>query len=188
MRNFRCLLTNSYGNTDGFSTACFTHIPGRESRRPNCLVAFSLVEVVIALGIVSFALLTIVALLPLGLTSESNSNHETAAVDLMHGLVSDLALTPLANTSSIRFGITPLPGNAINSTPPSTNYVTSDLQITNVASAATYRVVLHYYPANTSTGQLTPPGALIQIFWPAVSQNSFQGSYESYTTFPTNSL
>ena len=161
------------------------------------LLAFSLVEVVLAIAIVSFSFLVLVALLPIGIKSEQTSSSESSAVNLMHSLVTDLATTPLTNagstnnTYSIRFGLTPLPGNLPSSATPTvtTNYVTDDQQVTS-ATAAKYRVIINCYPANTNSGTYyTPPAALIQIFWPAnAPTNSFQGSYESYATFPPYSL
>ncbi len=68
---------------------------------------FSLVEVVIALGVVSFALLTMMALLPLGLETNRVSAQETRAACILTELEADLRNThPLANGGkSQNFGL-----------------------------------------------------------------------------------
>lgn len=53
---------------------------------PGRLCAFSLVEVTLAIGIVSFALLAVVALLPVGLQSVKNSTEQAAAAAVMESL------------------------------------------------------------------------------------------------------
>ena len=48
--------------------------------------AFSLVEVTLAIGIVSFALLAVVGLLPVGLRSVKNANEQAAAANVMNAI------------------------------------------------------------------------------------------------------
>ncbi len=52
--------------------------------------AFSLVEVVLSLGIVSFALLAVVGLLPVGLKVVKNANEQAAAGNVLEGLADSL--------------------------------------------------------------------------------------------------
>ncbi len=68
---------------------------------------FSLVEVVLSLGVVSFALLTVVALLPIGLNLNHISDQETRAACILTTLESDLRNTyPSANGGkSYYFGL-----------------------------------------------------------------------------------
>jgi len=49
--------------------------------------AFSLVEVVVAIGIVSFAILGVIGLLPLGLKTVRNANEEAGAANVLNGIV-----------------------------------------------------------------------------------------------------
>lgn len=69
---------------------------------------FSLVEVVLALGIVVFVLLTLLALLPMGVQTNRVSAEETRAACLLTLLESDLRNShPLAGGGrSLRFGLT----------------------------------------------------------------------------------
>ncbi len=52
--------------------------------------AFSLVEVVLALGLVSFCLLAVVGLLPVGLKAVKNANEESAAANALAQLADSL--------------------------------------------------------------------------------------------------
>ncbi len=72
-----------------------------------CRNGFSLVEVVLALGVVSFALLAIVALLPAGIKNNKISTEETRATCLLTTLEADLRNThPLANSGKSQlFGL-----------------------------------------------------------------------------------
>ncbi|MFZ4779265.1 MAG: Verru_Chthon cassette protein B [Terrimicrobiaceae bacterium] len=64
-------------------------IPNRQSPIPS---AFSLVEVTLALGIVSFCLLAVVGLLPAGLKSIKNANEQAGAANVV-GAVADSVRT-----------------------------------------------------------------------------------------------
>jgi uncharacterized protein (TIGR02598 family) len=55
---------------------------------------FTLVEVVFALGIASFCLMSIVGLLPIGLSSSVSATTQTGAVNIMTAIVADLHNTP----------------------------------------------------------------------------------------------
>jgi type II secretory pathway pseudopilin PulG len=74
---------------------------------------FSLVELVVALGIVAFALISVMALLPIGIASIRQSNQELHAASILSLLASDLRNTdPRLNTTrpgcSLAYGL-PLP-------------------------------------------------------------------------------
>ena len=71
---------------------------------------FSLVEVTIALGVAAVCLLSLFALLPIGLNSNNAAVQQTLAVDILNAVVSDLRNTPSGGTSSPQFGI-PLAGS-----------------------------------------------------------------------------
>jgi len=59
-------------------------------KRPLRIQAFSLVEVVMAVGIVSFCLLAIVGLLPVGLKSVQNANEQAGAAQILNGIAESL--------------------------------------------------------------------------------------------------
>lgn len=56
--------------------------------------AFSLVEITIAMGITTFAVVAILGLLPVGLTSMGASKKEFTVAQIKQGVESDLAITP----------------------------------------------------------------------------------------------
>jgi type II secretory pathway pseudopilin PulG len=70
---------------------------------------FSLVEVVLAIGIIAFAVLSVLALLPIGIRSNQISADETRAIGILTVLEADLRNTrPTATTQSSIYDL-PLP-------------------------------------------------------------------------------
>jgi len=61
--------------------------------------AFSLTEVVLALGIASFCLLILLGMLPVGLNSNKSSREETAALNVVSRISADLQSLPKGKTS-----------------------------------------------------------------------------------------
>jgi uncharacterized protein (TIGR02598 family) len=70
-------------------------------RLPPKNPAFSLVEVMIAIGVVAFALLSLLALLPLGLRIEKESAEESAAVNLLAAIRADLRNSAESGPSTV---------------------------------------------------------------------------------------
>src|SRR4051794_39021241 len=67
---------------------------------------FSLVEVVLALGIASFCLLAASALLPIGAQTHRAAIGDGESVGILSAIVSDLRATPKSVLSSTQFSIT----------------------------------------------------------------------------------
>src|SRR5437773_8183613 len=65
--------------------------------------AFSLVEVVLALGVISFALVAIIGLLPIGLASGRGTIQETRANHLAEEVFSTLRSQPFTNVGLASF-------------------------------------------------------------------------------------
>jgi uncharacterized protein (TIGR02598 family) len=61
--------------------------------------AFSLVEVVLALGVTSFALLSMVALIPLGLTEAREATDSTTESQIVQYARNEIEMTPFTNLS-----------------------------------------------------------------------------------------
>jgi uncharacterized protein (TIGR02598 family) len=68
--------------------------------------AFSLVELVLALGIVAFCLFAVFGLMPVGMQTNRNATSQTAAANIIAAIVADLRTTPAAATTSPQFAIT----------------------------------------------------------------------------------
>ena len=56
--------------------------------------AFSLVEVVLALGVAAFSLIAVFALLPVGVQTHRNATSQTTATGIIASVIADLRATP----------------------------------------------------------------------------------------------
>jgi uncharacterized protein (TIGR02598 family) len=68
--------------------------------------AFSLVELVLALGVAAFCLIAVFGLMPVGMQTNRNATSHTAATNIIASTVADLRATPAAETTSPQFAIT----------------------------------------------------------------------------------
>ena len=80
----------------------------RAKRHPSSLIlhplfspAFSLVEVTLALGIVSFALVAVLGLLPVGLKSVKNANEQAGAANVLNAIAGTLRTA--SSTNGVNF-------------------------------------------------------------------------------------
>lgn len=179
---------------------------GRWTRPSN---SFSLVEVAISLGIASFALLSIVALLPIGVRTNQISTEETRASFILTAVEADLRNThPSLNGGKSRcYGLMlPYTLNAagrltLNRLVP-LNTLSTDttiglgenempLALTTVPRPR-YQVSVIYTQV-PAAGGLAPIEARLIVNWPAVnttavaklsSLTNVNGYVEAYVTFP----
>ena len=130
---------------------------------------FSLIEVVLAIGIVSFALLAVVGLLPVGMKSTQNAREQAAAANVLNSIANALRS---AEKNGNSFSNTFAGQNIVFSTNGGSSSVEWDRldlngQSTNSASARLKARLIITNPTNsTSTGE-----ALISIAWPAQNPN-----------------
>jgi uncharacterized protein (TIGR02598 family) len=68
--------------------------------------AFSLVELVLALGVVAFCLYAVFGLMPVGMQTNRNATSQTAATNIIAAIVADVRTTSAAATTSPQFAIT----------------------------------------------------------------------------------
>jgi type II secretory pathway pseudopilin PulG len=143
------------------------------ARRPyHCCdsqtAAFSLVEVVLALGVAGFCLVAIVGLMPVGVQTNRNANSQTAATNIMAAIVADLRTTPAAATTSPQFAITfdtektlffDASGQALTSLGPDSRY---RLNITwsSAPIGLHYAVLKVSWPASVDPATATPSGVV----------------------------
>ncbi len=151
-------------------------------RFPTLLLAFSLVEVVLALGIVSFSLLAVVGLLPVGLRSIKNANEQAAAANVV-GAIS-AALRAASSTDGTNFtntfsgeNITYLMGGANASTNKWTNL---DLSGTPGTSAKRLSALLEIVN-QPGTNPPTPGRAVISVAWPAQADPEWHSANQTWT-------
>jgi uncharacterized protein (TIGR02598 family) len=133
--------------------------------------AFSLVELVLALGIVAFCLFAVFGLMPVGMQTNRNAASQTAATNIIAAIVADLRTTPAAATTSPQFAITfgsdktlyfDASGQASISLSPDSRY---RLNITwnSAPTGLSYAVVRVTWPAQIDPATTTPGGS-VQTF------------------------
>jgi uncharacterized protein (TIGR02598 family) len=83
-------------------------VKNRPSERPFSSDGFSLLEIVIAIAVVSVTFVGIIGLLGLGLASDETSSEQTSATNIADSIISDFRSTPSYSSTgkSTRFGIT----------------------------------------------------------------------------------
>jgi len=157
----------------------------RASRRR----AFSLVEVTMALGVVSFCLLALCGLLPIGLRTNQASVEQTVANGIFSSVIADLRATPMASgtlsgTSTQQFAI-PIPAGP--TTPgTSTLYFTGDGQVTSSQSLARYLLTVTFVSNKSSTVR-TATLANMVLSWPAAANPSLaNGSAQTFVALDRN--
>jgi uncharacterized protein (TIGR02598 family) len=145
--------------------------------------AFSLVEVVIALGVATFCLVTLVALIPTGLKSDKESFNESHAVNILSGIINERRLSSADESSIIYQGFQILPEVTSTQQDPLNDFFGVDLEGKSTIkdlSLATYRVD---YTINTPISpSLGPYRIHIRISWPA--QGTVTSALETTTSIP----
>ncbi len=125
--------------------------------------AFSLVEVTVTVGILSFCMLAVFALLPVGLNIVQESSREGAAMNLLTTICSDLRSTPSGMTNSQMFEIPVISGGSQQ-----TGSLYLD-RFGNVAprASADFQAT---WKQNASTTNGVPFNVLVRISWAAQAQ------------------
>jgi type II secretory pathway pseudopilin PulG len=141
--------------------------------------AFSLVEVVLALSVATFAILAIVSLLPAGIKSTKDSLDETRALSVLNEVVSDRQATPFQSSSTL-FGLPALTNTLVS---PITNSfgVLPNHQSTATLSQALYKVTCIETPP--AAGRLDPYQLYVKVSWPAAGTGPAAGAVETVATF-----
>jgi uncharacterized protein (TIGR02598 family) len=150
------------------------------------IAAFSLIEVVIAIGICSFALIAILGLFTTGLQSTKESEKQIQAADLASTMISLKCASPTNDISSLsNFAIkTYNMTNAVFSFPSqTTGYVGTDGQTTNTAAYAAFR---YTYAAGTTASGSGLSQVYLMLSWPPqATAATAAGRYEITTYIPT---
>ncbi len=135
--------------------------------------AFSLVEVVIAIGVFSFCLLTLLTLIPVGLTDNKTSRDRMIVADLCSNLESDLRSTGTGTNYSPIYSIKfPTPSTSAQVSTTNTLYDTylssSTVTFSTVKSASSqYRFTVVLTSDPTGPYPYNPVAASVQATWPA---------------------
>jgi type II secretory pathway pseudopilin PulG len=142
------------------------------------LRAFSLVEVTIALGVMSVSLLTLFALLPVGLKANQSSISQTAATSIIMAVIADMRATPRASATSTQFSITFGSSRTL--------YFDSEGSPWPALTASSrFRLVVTFPPS--PAGSKVATFSDIQVIWPAAAAvGNAQGSCEMFAAFDRN--
>jgi uncharacterized protein (TIGR02598 family) len=137
--------------------------------------AFSLVEVTLALGVAAFCLIAVFGLMPVGVQTNRNASSQTAATNVIAGVVADLRATPTTSAISSQFAITF--GTA------------KTLYFDGAGQAATSLGADSRYQVNI-TFPSSPTGlryANVRVTWPAAANpTNPSGSVEMFAAFDRN--
>jgi len=152
-------------------------------------LGFSLVEVVIALGIVAFAFMLLIGLVPNGLRSAKESQEETYATALLQNIATDVSYSRakgLTNSAQLGLDLTPpAAGVARKQLPPA--YFDSKQSITtNGAADVRYQLqFVQLQDPNPMDSDFAPSSAHLLVWWPAQAtlQNA-EGFAETYFLLP----
>jgi len=137
--------------------------------RCSPVAGFSLVEVVIAIGIAAFCLVTMLGLIPSGLKAVNATTEQTAATAIISEVMTDLRDTPLGSNTSPVLAIQLTTNGSTNDSidgagTNTTNFYVSEsctLYPTNTSLDARYGVTL-----SLSNSSLFITTARVQVWWP----------------------
>ena len=136
---------------------------------------FSLVEVILALGLASFALIALIGLLSVAFRSSRDTAEETRVVSILETMVADRMVSP-QGTNSTMYGIPPLSAESS-----STIYIREDGSVGSQASDARFRIDIRAHPA---AGQGRPGYMHFQATWPPGAAPSAASRLEILASFP----
>lgn len=106
--------------------------------------AFTLVEVVIALGVVAFAVIAILGLIPIGLQTGHASQDETRAAQIAQTIFSSMASQGQTNFTTVKIPVSGGSGPSIDLSGSATlqMYADNDGKLSQSSSGATYNVAI----------------------------------------------
>jgi uncharacterized protein (TIGR02598 family) len=156
-------------------------------KRSQAIQGFSLVEVALALGIAAFCLVTLLALMPVGLQSYKKADDQSVMVNLATMVVRDIQSAPSGASPSPRFLFkVPAAGGPSDVTPQTIYVNASGVETGAIGTAPTqdslYRINVAFFPpasgktATTARIQITSP-ALADAnpgAWPTKYSNMFE--------------
>lgn len=153
--------------------------------------AFSLVEVAIAMGIVSFCLIILFGLLSVGVNSNKDAIDQTKAHQLLSAVVSDLYATPAATprgtaSTSLQFQI-PIPANPVTANTTTTFYFLDNFQTTTDKAQALYALTVVALAPDIAGAAKTATFLDLKVTWPGpASLASAAGTVETFVALNRN--
>jgi len=129
-------------------------------------IAFSLVEVVLALGVASFSMVSILGLLPVGLNNSRSSTAQTGAMNLITSIAADIRSTPSTASVSPRYLI------ATGNTTSQALFFDAQGEVTNsIQPGSRYKAVVQavWQPSTNETLHR------VTVSWPAQTSGAVPG-------------
>jgi uncharacterized protein (TIGR02598 family) len=163
-------------------------------RFARSIEAFSLVEVVLALGVTIFCLVALFGLLSVGLRSNQVTIEQSGATSILSAVTADLYATPQTippggATNSLQYNIK-IPANPVTTAPPITTlYFPSNGQLSTNATAANsaYRLTVTPLVPVPTGGARTATFLDLLVSWPAaVTTNAASGTMETFVSLNRN--
>jgi len=165
-----------------------------QSRAPSRQLAFSLVEVVLALGVIAVGVIAILGVFPTALQTGHSAQDETRAPEIAQTIHGSLAAQAPSQFSNVRFrlsdGVTlfptpPSPPIDLTAPPPPATvqlYADNDGKLIQDATTAAYRIFI--FTNNSPPGFPAPPPAFanqvtVRVAWPANAPAANQ-TYRDY--------
>lgn len=152
--------------------------------RDAFLKGFSLVEVTLALGIVSFALLATVGLLPVGLRAVKNANEQAAAANLLNAIANSLRTATSTNGTifSSRFADKDITYTAYTVSGSPVSIVWDDLTLDgSVGTANSPKRLAARLDITPPTAQLPTGTAVISVAWSAQASPTWNRGDQTWT-------
>ncbi len=144
-------------------------VSGRRARTRS----FSLLEVVIALGVITVGIVGILAVFPTALQTGHSAQDETRAAHIAQSVFGSLVAQAPSQFNNVQIrlsdGVTLSPSIDLTTTSSYTLYAGNDGQLTNSAANATYAITI--YTNNSVPGFTDPASAnavTVQVLWPLV--------------------
>jgi uncharacterized protein (TIGR02598 family) len=165
---------------------------GASFRVQRPAAAFTLVEVAMAMGVVSFCLVVLFGLLSAGLDSNRSAIEQQGANQLLSAVVSDLYATPAAvprdgpgpGATSLQFGII-IPQNIGTST--NTYYFSNNFQTNASAAQSLYALTVATVVPSSGSGVKTATFMDLKVTWPAAAKaTSAPGRVETFVGLNRN--
>jgi uncharacterized protein (TIGR02598 family) len=150
-------------------------------KKRRVAAAFSLVELTLALGIAALSLITVFALVPVGVQTNRNATSQTAATNILSSVVSDIRASPPGPGTSAKYHLTKSKNTFM------TLYFDDQGQFTT-SRGPNSRYRLYVKIANNPAGVVYPNYIWLRVSWPAAVDTinttiTPSGSVETVATF-----
>ena len=140
--------------------------------------AFSLVEVVLALGVISFAIVAILGVLPVGLQTGHSAQDETRAAQIAQAILASIASQAPNQFDNVQVQLNDNQNSTVpfhlSATETVTLYGDNDGKLVPGPTAAAYKVVVttNSTPTNFDPGYASQ--VTVRVIWPANASTANQ--------------